>query len=311
MTKKRILILGGSGRVSEAVYRLFNSTGNYDFTILSQYPTILEKEYDNIEIQEADYTKPRVLRNLIYKAEPEIIINGAAVTNVDLCEKDKNLAQAINTNLVDNLVKASAIKGYHLITFSTDYIFDGKSGPYTEDAIPNPINYYGKTKLAAENLITTSNIKYTIIRTNVVYGFSSFRKFSFIDWVYGILSINQPIEVIDGQWGNPTFADDIARAVQKIIEKDRTGIYNIAGPDYLNRYEIALKVAEVYGFDSNLVIKVPESQLKQKARRPHKGGLVPLKAETDLNMKFSGLISGINATKFKYESYNLKKALYD
>jgi dTDP-4-dehydrorhamnose reductase len=311
MKNKKIVILGATGKVGEAIIKLLEGSADHELLLLSSSDLDFSEHYQSDFISNVNYLKKKDLRTIIYDFEPDVIINTAAFTDVNGCEDDKHGAWKLNTELVENLVKASKINDYHLITFSTDYIFDGNDGPYSEDATPNPINYYGKTKLAAENIITTAQIRHTIIRTNVVYGFTSFGKHDFINWVAEHLKMNDDLEIIEGQWSNPTFSDDIARAVEKIIEKDRYGIYNIAGADWLNRYDLALKVADVFDYDKSLIKPIKSSDLVQKAKRPEKGGLITLKAETDLNMKFSSLQSGLSALKFKLESHKLRKVLYE
>lgn len=307
MSRIKIAILGATGKVGEACYRWLNSKDEYDILLLTSSPEVAQEVYQDAKISGVDYQKHKDLRQIIYNFSPEIIINAVAYTDVDGCETNKSLAHSLNTELVENLVKASKINNYHLITFSTDYIFDGEAGPYSETDTPNPINYYGKTKLAAENIITTANIKYTIIRTNVVYGFSSFEKHDFVNWAIDELNMGHELKIVESQWSNPTFADDIARAVEKIILKERTGIYHIGGSDWDNRYNLTNIIAKANGSSISLVRPLADYHLKQAARRPYYGGLVTLKAETDLNMKFIGLENGIGSMKFKTESYRLKR----
>lgn len=309
MARIKIVIIGATGKIGEACYRWLNSKDDYDIMLLTSSPDEAKIVYEDAKIAGVDYSKHKELRQTIYNFSPYIIINAVAYTDVDGCENNKALAQSLNTDLVENLVKATKINNYHLITFSSDYIFDGESGPYSETDAPNPINYYGKTKLAAENIITTSNINYTIIRTNVVYGFSSFNKHDFVNWAIDELNMGKNLNIVESQWANPTFADDIARAIEKIIIKGRTGIYHIAGSDWDNRYNLTNIIAKANGSNISLVKPLADSNLKQAARRPYYGGLVSLKAETDLNMKFMGLENGISSMKFKTESYRLKRIL--
>jgi len=255
-------------------------------------------EYINKRKQDAVYTfdirEKKTLDFILEDEKPDIVVNAAAMTDVDGCEVNKKMAMEMNAILPESLALFANKYKFHLITFSTDYIFDGKKGPYLEDALPNPLSYYGKSKLAGENAvrIEASNNS-TIIRTNVVYGSSSYNKTDFIRWVIEALKEEKPLKIIDGQWCNPTLADDIAKGVFKIIEKKRVGIYNFAGRGYYNRYQIAILIAEIFGFDKKLITKIPSSALKQKAIRPEKGGLINLKAETSLGMKFSDLETGI------------------
>ena len=175
-----------------------------------------------------------------------------------------------------------------------DDIFNGKEGPYTEEALPDPLSYYGKSKLAGENAVKIEGgDKWSIIRTNVVYGNSSYNKMDFNRWVVNALSEGKKLNIIDGQWCNPTLTDDIAKGVHRIIEKNERGLVNFAGRGYYNRYDIAMMIANVFNFDTELITKIPSTKLKQKAVRPERGGLTNLKAETSLNMTFSDLETGL------------------
>lgn len=266
-------------------------------------------EYINKRKQDAVYTfdikEKKTLDFIIDEERPDVVINAAAMTDVDGCEVNKKIAMEMNAILPESLALFAKKYDFHLVTFSTDYIFDGLKGPYLEDALPNPLSYYGKSKLAGENAVKIeASEKSTIIRTNVVYGDSSYNKTDFIRWVIYALKDGQKLNIIDGQWCNPTLADDIAKGVFKIIDKESKGIYNFAGRGYFNRYEIAILIADIFGFDKKLITKIPSSELKQKAIRPVKGGLINLKAESSLGMKFSTLENGIINLKHQLSKNN-------
>jgi dTDP-4-dehydrorhamnose reductase len=255
-------------------------------------------EYINKRKQDAVYTfdirDKKTLAYILGDEKPDYVINTAALTDVDACEDNKKLAMELNAILPESLAVFANKYKFQLISFSTDYIYDGKKGPYTEDELPNPLSYYGKSKLAGENAVRIEAEKRsTIVRTNVVYSNSSYNKGDFIHWVLNALKEEKPLKIIDGQWCNPTLADDIAKGLYKIITKKSRGIYNFAGRGYYNRYQIALLIADIFKLDKALITKIPSSDLKQKAVRPERGGLVNLKAETMLGMKFSDLETGL------------------
>lgn len=291
--KKKIIITGATGKVAEATYKFLCRETGCRFVLLSS-----GSEYVNKRKQDAVYTfdirEKKTLDFILSEEKPDVVINATAMTDVDACEDNKKLAMELNAILPESLAIFANKYKYHLITFSTDYIFDGKRGPYTEEVLPNPINYYGKSKLAGENAVRIEAEKRsTIIRTNVVYSNSSYNKTDFIHWVINALKEEKRLNIIDGQWCNPTLADDIAKGIYKIIGKNSTGIFNFAGRTYYNRYQIAMLIAEIFKFDKSLITKIPAKELKQKAIRPDKGGLINLKAETMLNMKFSDLETGL------------------
>ena len=266
-------------------------------------------EYVNKRKQDAIYTfdirEKKTLDFIIEDEKPDVVINAAAMTDVDGCETNKKMAMEMNAILPESLAIFAKKYNFHLITFSTDYIFDGKKGPYLEDALPNPLSYYGKSKLAGENAVKIeASDNSTIIRTNVVYGNSSYNKMDFIRWVVNALSEGKKLNIIDGQWCNPTLSKDIAKGVYKLIEKKSKGIYNFAGRGYYNRYDIAILIAEIFGFNKKLITKIPSADLKQKAVRPEKGGLINLKAESSLGMNFSTLKVGITNLKHQLSKNN-------
>jgi dTDP-4-dehydrorhamnose reductase len=295
-----ILITGATSKTAEAITRVLFAETDFNIFLLSSNPNFKKNSY-RIKTHHADYLDLNKLKKICYEIKPEIIVNCAAYTDVDGCEINHKLASELNTDLVEYLSSICRVIEAHLITFSTDYIFDGNRGPYDEDGHPNPLSYYGKTKHAAENIVRTGLDKHTIIRTNVVFGVSSFEKSNFISWLIEKFKDEKKFDIITGQYCNPTITDDLAQAVLKVILKNRFGIYNVGGASWLNRFEISQKVAKVFGFDPELAISVKPNSLKQKAPRPEKGGLIILKAETDLNCKFANMESGLFSLKFQMQ----------
>ncbi len=242
-----------------------------------------ESLYDNVSYAKVDISSSKEVKKLFKDFCPDIIINSAAYTNVDGCETEKELSWSINVTGVENLVKYGRIYEAHLIHISSDYIFDGESGPYTEDEIPNPISHYGKEKLAGENAILSGRIKHSIIRTNVLYGSTQFGRPDFVKWVFDSLSENKNIRIVKDQINNPTYIDDLSSAISKIIEFDKRGIFNIGGAELLSRLEFTYKIAEYFNLNKSLITPIVTSDLNQPAPRPLNSGMVNLKAETELN----------------------------
>lgn len=295
----KIFITGATGKVGEAITKFLSKETDWDLLLQTTSGETIKIYSNKTKVAKFNLTDKKLLREILLQEKPDVIINTAAMTNVDLCETEKKEASEINTKVVETLVKVANKLNAKLITFSTDYIFNGEKGPYTEYDIPDPISYYGKTKLAADNFVIGNIVNYAIIRTNVVYGFSSYDKNDFIRWVLESLLAKKELKIINGQYCNPTFSEDIAYGVFKIIEKNLRGIYNIAGKDYLNRYEIACTIADTLNLNKNLITEVPHETLVQKAKRPHKGGLVTLKAESEFGFTFSTLSAGILSLKLQ------------
>jgi dTDP-4-dehydrorhamnose reductase len=205
---------------------------------------------------------------------------------------------------VEHIVQAAKLTGSKLIHVSTDYVFDGKTGPYSEVDRPNPMSYYGRTKLASENVITTSGIPHAIVRTMVLYGIGYGVKLNFALWLVRELSQENPVRVVDDQICNPTLADDLAYAILKIIELNRTGLYHVSGSDLMSRYEFAMMLARAFRYNRRLITPVKTVMLKQPAARPLRSGFVTLKAQVDLGIKPSGVEQGIMIFKNQVSTYS-------
>ena len=203
------------------------------------------------------------------------------MTNVDGCETNPKMAEAINVGGVKNLCK---IFEGHFIQISTDYVFDGTDGPYEEDDETNPISVYGQTKLAADKWLTNNHPKATIFRANVVYGYTKRTKASFVKWVVDSLLDGKPIRVVDDQWNNPTWTESIATVIKVLIEKEALGLYHYGDKEYMNRYEFAHLIAKVFDLDTSLISPISTADLKQPAPRPLKSGLKTEKIESALGI---------------------------
>jgi dTDP-4-dehydrorhamnose reductase len=289
---KRVLIVGSNGLLGQKVTDLFSRSKNYEIlnTSVEDKPFL---KMNKFLYRHLDITHRNSAMKLVDDFLPEVIINTAAITNVDLCETERALAWKVNVVGVENLVHAARMVGAKIIHFSTDYVFDGKSGPYAENDRVNPMSYYGRTKLASENVLRTSEIPHTIIRTMILYGIGKLIKDNFALWLVNNLKENKQVRVVDDQIGNPTLVDDLAFAVLKVVEFDKNGLYHIAGNDLVSRYDFAIALAKKFKFDKNLIIPIKTAILKQPAPRPMKSGFIILKAETELSIKMSGVEQGL------------------
>jgi dTDP-4-dehydrorhamnose reductase len=226
------------------------------------------------------------------------------MTNVDGCEENRKEAWFSNVTFVEQLARLSLIVESHLIHFSTDYVFDGAKGPYTEQDQPNPICYYGKSKLAGENAVLKSHANNTVIRTNVVYGLTTNDQSDFVQWVIKCHEANKTMNIVNDQLSNPTLTDDLALSVKRIIEKKRCGLYHIGGNSYCNRYEFALEIANIFHLDESLISPIQTHSLNQKAKRPLRGGLINLKAHTDLGIQYSTIQEGLVRLRHQMHAIN-------
>jgi dTDP-4-dehydrorhamnose reductase len=280
--KTRILIVGSNGMLGQRLTESFTSSGNFELLSVSIED---ESAIPGIDYKKLDIIQKHKVKEVILDFFPDFIINVAAFTNVDKSETEKETAWKINVNGVENIAFYSWTIDAHLIHISTDYIFDGKNGPYSENDKPNPVGYYGRTKLASENSIRISGTKNTIIRTNILYGPAKYGRPDFVKWVVNSLRDNNVIRIVTDQVGNPTYIDDLVDSINKIIELKKEGVYNIGGREMISRYDFTLRIADYFGLDKSLIQMIVTKDLNQPAPRPLKSGLITLKAETELEYK--------------------------
>ena len=284
MSVKKIILLGSNGLLGQKLAELL-LRGSPHLVILSSVEDAPVVQYQSVEYVRIDITSKKDVRQAVVKYEPDVLVNCAAMTNVDVCESERELAWKINVTGVEHLIDAAKVHGSAIVHVSTDYIFDGRAGPYTEDDRPNPLSYYGKSKLASENALRASGVQFLIARTMVLYGYAPAVKPNFVLWLVQSLEKGTSVRIVDDQMGNPTFVDDLAYGLLRAIELGKTGIFNLAGREIVSRYDFALSVAKVFGLDASLISPIKTSQLQQPAPRPMKSGLVTLKAEVELGYK--------------------------
>lgn len=280
--KKRILNFGSNGMLGQRTAGFYLNQKNLQLLCSSVEDKSVLPDVDYIS---CDLTKRDKIKKLIQDFYPDFIINAAAFTNVDLSETERETAWKVNVKAVEYISEAARVIDAHIIHISTDYIFDGKNGPYSESTKPNPLGYYGRTKLASENALKLSGVLNTILRTNVLYGIASESRPDFVKWVINSLRAGNTIRIVTDQFGNPTFIDDLVQAINKVIEYKKTGIYNIGGKEFLSRYDFTIRIADFFHLDKQLILPILTSELKQAARRPLKSGLITLKAESELGYK--------------------------
>lgn len=295
----KFFITGANGLLGQQLVEVFSQKHQVFASDLhsDSFTTHPDVKYESLDILEKDK-----LKTLISSFKPELIVNAAAYTDVDGCETNREKAREVNVGGLENLSEICKQEKIKLIHISTDYVFDGKSGPYSEDDPPNPISYYGKSKLEGELKIKQSGIDNIIVRTNVLYGLGKKINPNFFTWVLDKLKKEEKIKIVTDQLNNPTLADDLACAIQELWEKKFTGIINISGSEYLSRYDFAQKIAHEFDLKKDLISPVKTEDLKQKASRPYKGGLKIELAKRILNTRLSDISQGLEHLKKKIKS---------
>lgn len=279
----KILITGSNGLLGQKLVKLLVKEPDVQLIATARSSNRLPDDYGNYEFAPLDITDEAAVRATIEKYAPDVVINTAAMTNVDQCESEKEECRKLNIDAVTYLIRACEVADSHLVHCSTDFIFDGTHGPLDENEQPNPVNYYGESKLEAENLIQTSNISWAIARTVLVYGIAhDMSRSNIILWVKNSLESGKEINVVDDQWRTPTLAEDLAMGCYLLAKNKAKGIYNISGKDMLTPYEMAIKTADFFKLDKSLIHKTDGSKFSQPAKRPPKTGFIIDKARKDL-----------------------------
>lgn len=292
---RKILLTGANGLLGQKTTEVFARETEHELILTDLAPKAEEPR--KFTYYELDITNKEAVKEFVKMHKPEIIINVAAFTNVDGCETERELSWRVNVDAVKHLIIASRINSSKIIHISTDYIFDGVHGGYDENSTPNPLSFYGKAKLASENALIASGVEFTIIRTMIIYGYGRNVKRNFALWLVDKLGNNEPVTIVDDQYGMPTMVDDLGLALNRIVEREKTGIYNVCGSEYISRYDFALKLADIFNFDRGLVIPVKTSELNQAAARPMNSSFILLKAETELGLKPLNVRDGLYLLK--------------
>ena len=269
---KKVVITGSNGLLGQKLVNLLSASPNYDVIGLS-IDDDRNDTANNYKYYSIDITNKDELIKLLNVIKPDCIVNTAAMTNVDQCEKEKEKCNLLNVEAVETLVNFCKERSTHLIHISTDFIFDGKNGPYTEEDEPNPLSHYGKSKLLSEELIKSKINNYTIIRTILVYGLvDNMSGNNIVLFVKEALENKKTITMVDDQYRMPTLVDDLALACKLAIDKKAYGVFNISSNELLSIYEMSLLIADAFELDKSYIKRISTNQLNQPANRPVKTG---------------------------------------
>jgi len=258
------LVVGASGQVGEHLLRALHLAGQ----------EALGTGCGHLRpgLRPLDLRDPEAVAAALQEIGPRTIYLPAAMTDVDYCERCPREANAINVAGTRVLAEAAGRIGAALVFFSSDYVFDGSSGPYAEGDPPNPICEYGRQKLAGERAVTEGVVDHLIVRTTVVYGWEAQGK-NFVVRLADRLRRKERIRVPKDQIGSPTYAPNLAEAVVELVASGARGIFHVAGPDLASRYEFAVAAARAFGLDPSWIEPVWTHELAQAAQRPLKAGL--------------------------------------
>ncbi|QOD60598.1 SDR family oxidoreductase [Polaribacter haliotis] len=279
---KKIVITGSNGLLGQSLLNLLlEEKDKYEVIGFSKGEN--RSGRNDFEYISIDITEELILKGKLREIKPAVIINTAAMTQVDDCENNKEACDLLNVTVVKWLTEVSSAINSQLIHISTDFIFDGEKGNYKETDSPNPLSYYGLSKLKSEEILTNSNINYTILRTILVYGkVFDMNRNNIVLWVKKMLEQQKEITIVNDQFRSPTYVENLAMACKLSIDKKATGIYNIASNDLLSVYEIAQQIADSFKLDKSFIKPISTSTLNQTAPRPAKTGFDLSKTNKDL-----------------------------
>lgn len=290
---KKILITGSNGLLGQKLVYNLKQRKDVDLyaTALDENRLIDKTGYTYLSL---DITNLQSVNRVIDDVKPHVIINTAAMTNVDACELNKSQCWKINVEAVQYLVNASLNYDTHFIHLSTDFVFDGESGPYSETDEPNPLHYYAESKLASEKIVSEASSNYAILRTIIIYGITdNMSRSNLVLWSKGEIEKGKTIRVVNDQYRSPTLAEDLAEGCISVADKNAQGIYHLSGPETNSILELVYKVADYYNLDKSKIIPVTSESLNQPAKRPLKTGFVIEKAKKELDFNPRNFDSGI------------------
>jgi len=295
----RILITGANGLLGRKLVDLIENENDIELLASARKPVASKGDTALLDV-----TDLQALKKIVADWNPGVIINAAAMTQVDQCELAKDDCWKQNVNSVSNLVEVCTENNIHLVHVSTDFVFNGKEGPLDELAVPEPVNFYGESKLEGERVILNGKCSAAIIRTVLVYGVTSdMSRSNIVLWVKKSLEEKKPIKVVNDQYRTPTLAEDLAMGCLLAVRKRSTGIFHISGYEMMTPYDIAIKTADFFGLDKTLIS--PVSNFVQSAKRPNKTGFIIEKAKRELGYKPHSFFEGLTVVKEQLNSLSL------
>lgn len=293
MSKTKILVTGSNGLLGQKLTYLLAPKESVQLVATSRGENRCLAPYD-YTYEEMDVTNEEDVSEIIFAHNPDVIIHTAAMTNVDQCETDKDGCDKLNVNAVEYVVRAAEEVDAFLIHLSTDFIFDGEGGPYSEMDVPNPVSYYGESKLKAEKIVKDSELHWAIARTILVYGVCpGMSRSNIVLWVKDSIEKEKQLQIVDDQLRSPTLAEDLAMGCWLLADSRSEGVFNIGGKDFLTPYEMAMVTCDFFNLDKSFITKTDGSKFQQTAKRPPRTGLSIDKARTFIDYKPHSFEEGI------------------
>lgn len=302
----RVLVTGSGGLLGSKLVPLLASRGYEVVAVYREHPPPGAGGVKPVKLDITDWVR---LEDLILKTRPDVVVHAAAYTDVDGCERDRARAWRVNVEATRSIVRASRVVNAHLVYVSTDYVFDGEKGLYREGDTPSPVNYYGLTKLVAEELVRSSELLYTVVRPSAIYGVGGSKK-SFAEYVAEKLSRGERVRALVDQYVSPTYNGLLAEALVEIVELRPLGVLHVAGPR-MSRLEFARRVAEALGLPVELVEPASMGELAARwlAKRPRDSSLDTSRARNVLKTPFHDLDIALQCFREDWEKKGSSSSL--
>jgi dTDP-4-dehydrorhamnose reductase len=289
----KILITGSNGLLGQKLIDLYKKHPQTQLIATALGPDRYPQK-EGYQYEVLDITDQQNVNEVISKHKPQVLINTAAMTNVDACELNQETCNKLNVEAVQYLIKACNDNNCHFIQVSTDFIFDGTHGPLTETETPKPLSYYGNSKLKAENEVIQNAKSWAILRTVLVYGVvNDMSRSNIVLWAKDSLQSGKSIQVVSDQFRTPTLAEDLAMGCMLAANKKAQGIYNISGKNYMSIFDLVYQVANFWNLDKSLITMTNSEGINQPAKRPPITGFNIQKAMNELGYNPHSFTEGL------------------
>lgn len=294
----KILITGSNGFVGSYLVKQCLQMGCEVFATSKGDDLSSFSSYKNYHFHRMDFTDPFQVHDVFEAVKPNVVVHSGAMSKPDECELNQSLAYAVNVEATVQLLLNAATYKSNFIFLSTDFIFNGEKGMHDEDDLPDPISYYGQTKMQAEEAVKEYEHPWSIVRTVFVYGKPLHGRDSFVNMIAKKLKNNEPYKIVDDQLRTPTYAEDLAKGIGSVIQLKAEGIYHLCGEDYLTPYTMSMKIAEALNISNHQLQPVSSKDLNEIAKRPLNSGLCIEKAKRELSYCPSGFGEALLKTLF-------------
>lgn len=289
---RRILITGANGFLG---YYLVQQLLQKEYSVIAtgKGENRLPFKGEKFSYHTLDYTNKESIATVFETTKPQVVVHCGAISKPDECEQNREAAFLSNVTGTINLLEASARCKAHFIFLSTDFVFSGEKGFYKEEDERAPVNYYGETKVLAEDEVANYPFDWSIVRTVLVYGKTFSGRENIVTNTAKALREGKHLKIFDDQVRTPTYVEDLAAGIVSMIEKAANGIYHLSGEDVRTPYDIAVQTAQFLNLDASLITAVKANEFDQPARRPAKTGFDISKAKRELNFQPISFAEGL------------------